>query len=71
MAKTLNAFVAKEQDPRSSSYLDTLPAAVQRQLIESDAGHAQAVRWLHSLGYERATQNMVSRWRRDPKRRRK
>lgn len=45
------------------SYLDGLPDDVQAQLLESKVGHSVAVRWLHQLGYEGATQQMVTNWR--------
>lgn len=61
---TLEEFAAADSTRTGSkSYIDTLPADVREQLLRSSAGHAAATRWLRSLGYERATQNMVAHWR--------
>lgn len=49
--------------PGPKGYLDSLPEDVRRQLLESKVGHSAALRWLHSLGYERATLNIVTKWR--------
>lgn len=61
---TLEEFAAADSTRTGTkSYIDTLPADIQEQLRTSTAGHAAATRWLHSLGYERATAMMVTHWR--------
>lgn len=64
-APSLDEF-AEANTPRAGikSYLDTLPEDVQAQLLSSKAGHSTAAKWLHELGYSKATQDIVSRWRR-------
>lgn len=66
MAKTpsLDEF-AEGNRPRTgpTSYLDKLPEDVRRQLLKSSVGHSTAVKWLHGLGYDQATQQMVTNWR--------
>lgn len=63
---TLDEFAAADSTRTGTkSYIDTLPDDVRRQLVESSASHASATRWLHSLGYQRATQQMVAGWRRN------
>jgi hypothetical protein len=56
---------AEQRETRKvcASYLDTLPEDVQAAILESSHGHAVVVAWLRSEGYDRATQNIVSRWR--------
>jgi hypothetical protein len=45
------------------SYLDALPDDVRDQIRTSPAGHTVVVKWLHGLGYDRATAQMVTKWR--------
>lgn len=47
-----------------ASYMDGLPTEIQEQVLKSSAGHSVTVKWLHELGYTRATQNIVGNWRR-------
>jgi len=62
---SLDEFAATSRKPPGyRSYLDRLPDDIRQQLIDSTAGHAAAVRWLHSLGHTEATQQMVGNWRR-------
>ena len=63
---SLDEFAAPAARPKTGfpSYLDALPEDVREQMVSSTAGHAVVVKWLHGLGYERATQQMVSGWRR-------
>lgn len=64
-APTLDEFAeANETRTGYGSFIDTLPDDVRAQIMASKAGHVTVVKWLHSLGYERATQQMVSGWRR-------
>lgn len=63
---TLDEFAAVNPQRRTGfqSYLDTLPGDVREQILASKAGHSTVVKWLHELGHEQATQQMVSGWRR-------
>jgi beta-phosphoglucomutase-like phosphatase (HAD superfamily) len=64
-APSLDEFAeAHEPRPGVKSYLDSLPDDLQAQLLASKAGHSTAAKWLNELGYEKATQDIVSRWRR-------
>ena len=65
MPSSLDEFAAENGSTSGyASYLDGLPEDVRRQIMESSAGHSVTVKWLHSLGYTRATQNIVGNWRR-------
>ncbi len=61
---SLDEFAATHP-PRTGygSFIDGLPDDVQKQIRESKVGHSTVVKWLHDLGYERVTQQMVSGWR--------
>lgn len=66
MTTSLDEFAATPEAERKRGpvgYMDTLPEDVQRQLLESSAGHAAATRWLHAEGFDRANAQMVSHWR--------
>lgn len=63
-APSLEVFAAA--NPSKSGYvpyLDTLPKAVRDQLLTSKVGHSLSSEWLIGQGYDRATQQMVSHWR--------
>ena len=61
---SLDEFAASDPVRTGSrSYLDTLPDDIREQLLASTAGHSTAARWLKSLGFERASQQMVQIWR--------
>lgn len=61
---SLDEFAAAQPGKQGQkSYLDGLPDDVQTQLMSSKAGHAVATKWLHDLGHDKATQQMVSGWR--------
>lgn len=49
---SLADFAKQQTDGRQRSYLDTIPADVQEQLITTKASVAVAKSWLRSLGYE-------------------
>lgn len=49
---SLEEFVKQHCDGRQRSYLDTIPADVQEQLIVTKASVAVAKSWLRSLGYQ-------------------
>jgi hypothetical protein len=66
MPSSLDEFAEANPPSRTGypSYLDALPDDVREQIRTSSAGHATVVKWLHGLGYDRATQQMVGNWRR-------
>lgn len=65
MPSSLDKFAAKNGSTSGyASYMDGLPADVREQVLTSSAGHSVTVKWLHELGYKRATQNIVGNWRR-------
>jgi hypothetical protein len=61
---SLDEFAAAHP-PRTGygSFIDGLPDDIQEQIRKSKVGHSTVVKWLHGLGYERVTQQMVSGWR--------
>jgi hypothetical protein len=62
---SLEAFAESENvRPGNRSRYDVeLPADVREQLLTSNVGHASAVRWLKSLGFEWATHQGLTHWR--------
>lgn len=42
---------------------DVLTDDIRAQIVASDAPVATIVKWLHSLGYDAATENKISKWR--------
>jgi hypothetical protein len=62
---TLAEYATAQVDTRTTSWCDTLPEDVQRQLIEVNCSVAMAVRWLKELGYAEATNSKVDNWRRN------
>ena len=62
-AQTLEEFAATNRRAFPNWVQDTLPDDIRAQIASSDAPTATIVKWLHSLGYEAATENKISKWR--------
>jgi hypothetical protein len=59
------ADFAKEQVAnRATSWADALPEEIQRQVVEAEVSVRTVVAWLHSIGYEEATDSRIDNWRR-------
>jgi hypothetical protein len=42
---------------------DVVPDDIRAQIADTDVSTTTIVKWLHSLGYDAATENKVSKWR--------
>ena len=69
--QSLAEFAAQQKDRRSVSWMDTLPAEIQEQVIATDTSVAIVLEWLHGLGYTDATDSKIEKWRREKRRARR